>query len=300
MHRVRRAGFRKSLGAIVAAGLIACVAAPAGAVTRGGAVVPPVTAGSRYLALGDSVTFGYEEGGVVPHPNYMDASSFIAYPEILGSELHLKVANPACPGETSASLINPKAPANGCENAPGSPHAGYRTMFPLHVHYTGSQLAYGLQYLHQHHDVTLVSLMIGANDGFLCIETTKHHCTTSSERAALKQTITRNVTHILHAIRDTAHYRGQLAILNYYAPSPADESTAKLLNGFIDAAAKPFHVVVADGYAAFAQADKHSGGNACTAGLVTQLGQPGTCGIHPSIAGQTLLASALLKVIRVG
>ena len=45
----------------------------------------PVTKGSTYLALGDSVTFGYEEPQVVPAPNYQDASSFIAYPELLGS-----------------------------------------------------------------------------------------------------------------------------------------------------------------------------------------------------------------------
>jgi hypothetical protein len=39
-----------------------------------------VTKGSGYLALGDSVTFGYEEPQVVPAPNYADASSFTADP----------------------------------------------------------------------------------------------------------------------------------------------------------------------------------------------------------------------------
>ena len=58
----------------------------------------PVTKGSTYLALGDSVTFGYEEQQVVPAPNYQDASSFIAYPELLASELHLTIANAACQG----------------------------------------------------------------------------------------------------------------------------------------------------------------------------------------------------------
>ena len=40
----------------------------AGAATGGAAPAPSVSAGSRYLALGDSVSFGYEEGGVVPAP----------------------------------------------------------------------------------------------------------------------------------------------------------------------------------------------------------------------------------------
>ena len=75
----------------------------------------PVTPVSGYLALGDSVPSGYEEQQVVPAPNYSDASSFIGYPEDLGAELHLTVANAACPGETSSSLINPSAQSNGCE-----------------------------------------------------------------------------------------------------------------------------------------------------------------------------------------
>jgi hypothetical protein len=40
------------------------------------------------------------------------------------------------------------------------------------------------------------------------------------------------------------------------------------------------------------------GGNTCGAGLLTQLGKPGDCGIHPSYAGQALLAQALEKAIR--
>jgi lysophospholipase L1-like esterase len=305
MGLVARFGILRSLSAIAIASAIVgawALAAPLSAGASGGAPISPpsVTTGSRYLALGDSVTFGYEESAVVPHPNYKDASSFLGYPEILGRELHLTVANLACPGETSSSLINPKARSNGCENAPGAPHTGYRTLFPLHVHYKGSQLAYGLHYLHLHPNVSLVSLMIGANDGFLCLETTRHHCSTKSELGGLKRKIGHNVRHILGAIRNKAHYQGQLAIINYYAPSPAQAGFAKLLNKVVDKAAKPFRVRVADGYGAFAVADKHSDGNACTAGLVTQLGAPGKCGIHPSYAGQALLAESLLKVIRVG
>jgi lysophospholipase L1-like esterase len=114
---------------------------------------------SRYLALGDSVTFGYQEPQVVPAPNYHNPSRFLGYPEQLGAELHLRVANAACPGETSASLINASAQSNGCENA-------YRKNFPLHVRYKGAQLAYGISFLGSHREVKLVSLMVGANDLF--------------------------------------------------------------------------------------------------------------------------------------
>ena len=70
-------------------------AAPAAASVR---AAPRVSRGSWYLALGDSVTFGYQEPFVVPAPDYHRAASFRGYPEQLGTELHLRVANAACPG----------------------------------------------------------------------------------------------------------------------------------------------------------------------------------------------------------
>jgi len=257
----------------------------------------PVTPGAGYLALGDSVTFGYEEPQVVPAPDYADASSLVAYPELLGSELHLKVVNAACPGETSSSFIDPTAQSNGCENAPGG-GASYRTMFPLHVKYSGSQLNYAVSYLKKHKNVRLVSLMIGANDLLLCQETTADHCASLTEQAAVLATVGKNVKTILSAIRNKAHYGGQIAIVNYYSPTPAQDASTALGDQSIDAAAKPFHVEVADGLGEFATGSLHSGGNACTAGLLTQL-STGGCGIHPSYAGQSLLAQALEKAIHI-
>ena len=263
-----------------------------------------VTRGSTYLALGDSVTFGYEEAQVVPAPNYQDPTSFIGYPEMLGSELHLKVVNAACSGETSSSLVDPTAQSNGCENTPSKGNVGYRTLYPLHVSYSGSQLAFAVNYLRKHQDVGLVSLMIGANDGFVCQETTADHCQALSEKAAFIATIKKNVTTILSAIRNKAHYRGQLAILNYYSldySSQAQTTQSAALNQAMDSAAAPFHVKVADGFGELQAAAVHSGGSTCKAGLLTQLvGAPSPCGIHPSYAGQSLLAQALEKAIRVG
>jgi lysophospholipase L1-like esterase len=260
-----------------------------------------VTKGSTYLALGDSVTFGYEEAQVVPAPNYPDATSFLGYPEILGSELHLKVVNAACPGETSASLINATAQSNGCENTPGGGNVGYRTKFPLHASYSGSQLAFAVSYLKKHHDVRLVSLMIGANDAFVCQETTADHCQSPSELAGVITGIGNNVKTILSQIRNKAHYRGQIAIVNYYSldySSQLDKAQSGLLNQTMDSAAKPFHVEVADGFGEFGLGAAHSGGSTCKAGLLTQLtGTTAPCGIHPSYAGQSLLALALEKAI---
>jgi lysophospholipase L1-like esterase len=254
----------------------------------------PVTGGSRYLALGDSVAFGYQEPQVVPAPNYLSPSSFLGYPEQLGAELHLRVTNAACPGETSASLISASAQSNGCENA-------YRKNFPLHVRYKGAQLAYGIAFLRSHREVKLVSVMVGANDLFLCQKTTSDGCASRAEQSAVFTKLARDVRQILSAVRNQAHYRGQLAIVNYYSLNYASAflSDASLgLNKTVDGAAKPFHVVIADGYGELKAAARRAAGNTCTAGLLTQLGKPGSCGVHPTYAGQALLAQALLSAIR--
>jgi lysophospholipase L1-like esterase len=262
----------------------------------------PVVSGSQYLALGDSVTFGYEEPAVVPAPNYNDAASFPGYPEQLGAALRLRVANAACPGETSSSLIDVTGPSNGCENNPAHTSSNYRAEHPLHVSYKGSQLAYALSYLRTHHDVRLVSLMIGANDFFVCRETTKDACASSSEQAATAATVTKNVRTILSAVRNKAHYKGQLVIVNYYSlnyGSKALTAQSQLLNTVQDTAARPFGVKIADGFGELGAAAVHSGGDSCKAGLLTQL-SAGGCGIHPSYAGQALLAQAVEKAIKLG
>ena len=301
---------RPARRALVAALVIACASllcalatgtAAAKTTTAIGAL--PVTPGSGYLALGDSVTFGYREPTVVPAADYHDAASFPAYPAMLGAELHLRVANAACPGETSSSLINASAQSNGCENTPTGSGVSYRKAYPLHVRYSGSQLAYAVSYLKAHPGVRLVSLMIGANDLFICQETTADACASSAEQQKVLGVISRNVRTILSTIRTKAHYSGQLAIVNYYsldyASSVASAESAEL-NRADDTAARPFHVVIANAYSTFATASAHSSNDTCTAGLLTQLGAPGTCGVHPSYAGQALLAQTLEGAIRLG
>jgi lysophospholipase L1-like esterase len=277
--------------AALALAVLAVAAAPAGAARR-----PPVTRGSGYLALGDSVPFGFQESAVVPAPDYTHARNFTGYPELVGQALHLRVANAACPGETSASLVNASAPSNGCEGA-----SGYRGHFPLHVRYKGSQLAYAVKFLRGHRNTRLVSLMVGANDLFLCQKTTSDACGSAAEQGAVLTKLAANLRKILSRIRNTAHYRGQLAIVTYYS---LDYSSATInaitagLNGTLRKAARRFHVVVADGFGTLRAAAAHSGGSTCNAGLLTQLGRPGTCGVHPSYAGSALLAQALTKAIR--
>jgi lysophospholipase L1-like esterase len=314
-HLSRRAvtlGAATAAAAALALGAAALPAASAAPAHRAGTAharpqIPaltlrPVVPGSDYLALGDSVSFGYREPTTTPPPNYDDAASFVGYPEDVGAVLGLHVANLACPGETSSSFIEPTAQSNGCENHVGSngqlAPGGYRTLFPLHYHYTGSQLDAALGYLRSHRDTRLVSLMIGANDGFVCEETTADHCTSPTELAALKKQIEGNVSLILAAIRHV--YRGQIAIVDYYSldyANPTDDATSTLLDQAMNDAARPYHVEIVNGYGAYEKASTYSAGDPCTAGLLTQL-STGGCGVHPTPAGQDVLAQAVETVIR--
>jgi lysophospholipase L1-like esterase len=251
--------------------------------------------GRGYLAIGDSVTFGYKESTTKPPPDYTKAAKFRGFPEQMGAALHLRVTNAACPGETSSSLIDPKAQSYGCENYPGAPDVGYRRAFPLHESYKGSQLAFAVAFLKQHPRTRLVSLMVGANDLFVCQQTTSDACTSQSERQATITRIRKNVHHIVSAIRNKAGYHGQLVIVHYFSLDYSNDvinGVVRKLNAAQDAGAKGFGFDVADGYGKFRRASAHSGGSPCKAGLLTQL-KGGGCGVHPSNAGQGLLALAV-------
>ena len=300
MHRI--AARRVSLEALALVLALACAGIALLAVASRAAAdsAPRVSPGSRYLALGDSVTFGYQEPQVQPPPDYAKAATFQGYPEHLGPALHLRVTNAACPGETSASLVDATAPSYGCENYPSAPNVGYRRSFPLHVSYKGSQLSYAVSFLKKHPATRLVSLMVGANDFFLCQKTTSDGCLARSEQQATLKTIKQKVHHILSAIRNKADYQGQLVILHYYSTDYGNSlltGVVRSINGTNDAAAKGFHVAAADGFGEFRRASAHSDRNPCTAGLLTQLGH-GSCGVHPSYSGQGLLALALERVIQ--
>jgi len=288
---IRRAAVVAGIAVGMAAGMVPALPAWAGSVTG-------PAANGTYLALGDSVAFGFVPRQAVPPPNYRSAHSFVAYPEDVAQALRIRVWNASCPGETTASMLTVGVLSNGCENSPGSP-VGYRTQFPLHVQYQGTQMAYALKYLAVHRHTQLVTIDIGANDAFLCQETTADHCTSPAELAALVQEIQANLTAIYTQIRAVAHYQGLLVALTYYSlnySDPVQVAQVKLLNALIAGVTEAFGGKVADGFAAFEGPSAAFGGSPCSAGLLIKL-PDGTCNIHPSPAGHLLLAQAIENVV---
>ena len=298
MRSFRMGSIRRLIGiglagtAMVAAASL-MPALPASAAPAGGSA-----AYGTYLALGDSVAFGYVPSQATPAPNYFDPRSFVGYPEDVARALHLRVSNASCPGETTASMLVPGAQSNGCENSPGS-STGYRTLYPLHVQYRGTQMQYAVRYLLTHRHTRLVTIDIGANDVFLCQETTADACASAAEFQAVLQEIQANLTIIYTLIRDVAHYHGLLVALTYYSVSysdPAQVAGAEALDSVIASVTEKFGGKVADGFTAFEGPSAAFRGSPCAAGLLIKL-PDGTCDVHPSHAGQLLLAQAIEDVI---
>lgn len=271
-----------------------------------------MTKGGYYLALGDSIAFGFREQANTPTPDYTDASNFEGYPELVGKQLGLKVVNAACPGETSSSLINKNAQSNGCEaNSSGVAAAGYRTNYPLHVSYTGSQLTYASNFLKAHPNTKLITLQVGANDGFICQQNTTDQCTSTSEIQPVVTKIEQNVAKVMAQIRGKLGYKGQIVIVNYYSTdytntqNGAQQSLGALaINNGLDMGASPSgagnpnHVRFASVYKAFQKAVAQTSGDDCAAGLLTILtGASTACGVHPSVAGQNIIANEVVKAI---
>jgi lysophospholipase L1-like esterase len=283
---------------LTAAVVLVAVVAGVGAGPTSANPVNGSDANGTYLALGDSVAFGYVPPNALPPPNYLDAHSFVGYPEFLAQQLDEHVSNASCPGETASSMLDAGAQSNGCENSLGSP-VGYRTLFPLHADYSGTQMDYALHYLHAHKHTRLVTIDIGANDVFLCQETTADQCTSTAELSGVANEIATDLATILHELRDVAGYHGPIVALTYYSLSYSDPTTiagAEFLDSVIANVTTANGGIVADGFAAFQGPSLASGGDPCAAGLLIKL-PDGTCNIHPSPAGQRLLATAIAEAI---
>jgi lysophospholipase L1-like esterase len=277
-------------------GLVSVIVAGVGGGSAGAAVPPGQFPGgdgkgvqADYLALGDSVAFGFRPSPPTPLSDYLNAANFVGYPNDVASAEREVLTNASCPGETSGSMISPTAVSNGCEN-------GYRAFFPLHVAYTVTQLQFAVAFLRSHPHTRLVTIDIGANDLFLCQKVTTDHCTGADFQATLAQ-ISANLAIIYSTLRDQAHYHHALVALTYYSLDYGDPVQVAGTEALDQAIAQPTLAargIVADGFAAFQ--GPSNGGTPCAAGLVIALGG-GNCDVHPTPTGHALLAKAIVAAL---
>lgn len=239
--------------------------------------------GHSYLALGDSVPFGFN-----PLLDGTDASNFIGYPEIVAQRLDIKDVNATCPGEATGGFLSLTGTDNVCRP--------YRAALPLHVEYHVSQMDYALRYLTGHRDTRLVTLTLGANDIFrfqkdCAIGATVGTCPLGI--VGVLGVMYQNLNTIFAGIRATG-YTGLIVAVTYYSLDYSDTSGAIALNTPMVAAAAGHGALVASGLAAWASTA--AGGSSCTAKLLIPLGD-GTCDVHPTPLGRDLLASAVMTTI---
>lgn len=245
--------------------------------------------GHVYLALGDSVPFGFN-----PLVNPNDADNFVGYPERVAQLLDVKDVNASCPGEATGGFLSLTGTDNVCRP--------YRAAFPLHVEYQGSQMAFALRYLTGHRNTRLITLTLGANDVFRF----QKDCELGADvgtcplgLGGVLATMRANLNTILSNIRATG-YQGLIIGVTYYALNYADPTSVAgslALNAQMEAAAAANGVLIADGFTAWeATAFAQGAGDSCAAGLLIAL-PAGGCDVHPTPAGRNLLANAVVQTI---
>jgi len=254
------------------------------------------SAQGHLLVLGDSVPFAFINSAGYEYGN---AGNFIGYADDLAATLQLDVVDAACPGETTGSFLSATAPDNGCR--------AYRAKFPLHVGYSSTQASYAIHYLEGHDDVRLITIMLGANDGFLLEDS----CASQPDPAAcieagvpaLLTSVASNLARTLSELRATG-YAGAIVLVNYYSvdySDPAGTGLTALLNRAIAEPAAAYGADVANVFAAFQNAAENPrfGGKTCNAGLLNaSVADELLCDVHPAQSGHRLIAQAIASTYR--
>jgi len=249
-----------------------------------------------YLALGDSVVFGFiTQAGF----EYINPDNFVGYPDYVARMLPLAATNASCPGETTGSFLSPIAADNGCR--------AFRQQVPLHVDYGSTQVLFAEGFLDAHRNTRLVSIGIGANDLFLlqqqCANDPHPQQCIGAGLPGVLATIAGNMETILFALRATG-FQGVLMIVNYYSldySDPVGTGFTQLLNEAIAAFALANGAVVADVFTAFqaAASTAFAGGQTCRAGLLNASPQNQfLCDVHPSQSGQKLIGQTVADTFR--
>lgn len=246
-----------------------------------------------YLALGDSVAFGFiDQAG----NEYGNPENFVGFPDYVGQTLHMRDFNAACPGETTGSFLSVKAPDDGCRL--------FKFLAPIHLNYKSTQSQFARSFLANHPNTKLVTLILGANDLFLLQKNCANDpvCIANGLPAVLAAVST-NLAEILGQIRSTG-YNGIIVVANYYSVDYSDIPGTQItqqLNQALTATAQAAGAVVADVFTAFqiVASNPLAGGSTCKAALLNASAQDQfSCDVHPSQAGQKLIARTIVATFR--
>lgn len=206
--------------------------------------------GSTYLALGDSLAYGYHAAqfkSELESKGFVEPATFDqGYVDDFGATLKLthpglQTVNDGCPGETTETFISGSGIAGFCAGGPTG------TPFPyafLHHSYAphSSQLADALAILNENPTVSPITLDIGANDvlQFLaskCGFPSTFTCSPAEVEAEFAH-IGANVLSILSQLHAAAP-SAQIVLIGLYnpyptvLPAPGGDKTTAALNGIL-------------------------------------------------------------------
>jgi lysophospholipase L1-like esterase len=282
------------------------------------APAPSTPSASSYLALGDSMAYGYQAAkfaAQLPAPN--PATFNTGYVDLFLA--HMQQTNPGliaindgCPGETSTSLISGFNPAGGlCGRGSGFPYTWLHHPYSLGQ----SQLQNAVAYLSTHATTTSpITLNIGANDLLVFLSscgfgTPSYNATcVATGMAAAQNTIVNNNKAILEALQAvTPASASNYVVMGLYNPYPTlinvagstGDGVIAGLNAKIKAVAEahgahfvnPLPVINPSGTAGGPESGDIA--SVCALTLMCPGGtyNPATGDIHPSDKGYAALAS---------
>jgi lysophospholipase L1-like esterase len=271
--------------AVLLAAIVLLAPAP-----EAGAAKPPQRS---YLALGDSLAFGYQQAKFNSlFPNEDPAAFDTGYVDDFGAFLlkthrDVSVVNDGCPGETTDSFIE-----GPCR---------YQLAFPLHHPYVGgptsSQLSDALAYLSAHPGtVSPITIDIGANDALGVTEgiCKMEPACVAAHAPALFAHIATNLHAILADLRGAAP-SAKIVVLGLYNPfgmtiAGGDELTAGL-NEVMRTVAAGAQARFADPLPAFNPPGAQEQPTIC---LLTNMCTP-LVDIHPTDLGYEMLGNLVLR-----
>ncbi len=222
-------------------GLIAAIGSLAFTATAGA-----VNIGKTYLALGDSLAYGYHAAQFkheLETKGYVEPSTFDAgYVDDFATALkifnpRLQVIDDGCPGETTETFINGSGVAGYCAGGPTGTPFPYAFLHHSYAPYS-SQLADALAILKENPNVSPITLDIGANDVLQFLASTcgfpaTFTCTPTQIEAEFAH-IGSNVYSIMAQLRAAAP-NAQILLVGLYNPYPlvlpapgGDKTTAAL------------------------------------------------------------------------
>jgi GDSL-like Lipase/Acylhydrolase family len=223
--------------------LLSLLLALASQSARSAAASPPTFNPPKqyYLALGDSLAFGFQLNKYLAEQPNVDPASFnTGYVDDFATLLAkvrpgIQIVNYACSGETTATYLH-----GGCQ------HPELR-----HIFYDGSQEAAALQFISDHPgQVSPITLDIGADD---LLQTCGSFANVPCLSVEVPMVLA-NLGTILSDLRRAAPY-SEIIVMLYYNPyavvDPSSNALVESLDGLIASVAGQQRARVANAFAAF-------------------------------------------------